>query len=243
MIRPASNNPLIQVSAWVGGLCLFCLAVGVQGAFRPLEPRALGQSVRALENSSTVALEDELFILPPPLGAEENEVADSEEAALEPESSELPPLPEISPLDVPEMAELDTLEKLPTPAAPLVKPPPTPKPAEGKPKTIAKPTNTTKGVANGLTGGSGDPTLFTGSGPGTFPRPTYPAAARASRQQGLVKLSVVVEATGTPSMVSVLTSSGYASLDRAAKDTVSRGWRWPAGVVRRFTVPLNFVLK
>jgi protein TonB len=76
-----------------------------------------------------------------------------------------------------------------------------------------------------------------------FPSPNYPAAARANKEQGTVKLLVVVEATGIPSSVSVQSSSGSSALDNAARDHISRRWRWPAGEVRRFLVPVRFVLQ
>jgi protein TonB len=58
-----------------------------------------------------------------------------------------------------------------------------------------------------------------------------------------VRLLVTVEASGVPSSVTVSEPSGFASLDSAAKDTVQRRWRWPAGDVRKFIVPIRFVLQ
>jgi protein TonB len=85
--------------------------------------------------------------------------------------------------------------------------------------------------------------VFKGGGSGRFPSPSYPASARSAKQQGVVRLLVTVEASGVPSAVTVTESSGFASLDSAAKDTVQRRWRWPAGDVRKFIVPIRFVLQ
>ena len=95
----------------------------------------------------------------------------------------------------------------------------------------------------GTDGGSGAVTTFTGGGSGRFPPPSYPASARTAKQQGSVRLLVTVEADGSPSSVSVEASSGFAALDSAAHDQVSRRWRWPAGSVRRYIVPVRFILQ
>jgi TonB family protein len=58
-----------------------------------------------------------------------------------------------------------------------------------------------------------------------------------------VRLLVTVEASGLPSAVSVTISSGHPELDAAARDQVQRRWRWPAGEVRRYIVPVKFVLQ
>lgn len=58
-----------------------------------------------------------------------------------------------------------------------------------------------------------------------------------------MRLLVTVESSGVPSSVAVQSSSGFSSLDNAARDQVSRRWRWPAGNVRRFIVPVRFVLQ
>jgi protein TonB len=56
-------------------------------------------------------------------------------------------------------------------------------------------------------------------------------------------LLVTVEASGLPGAVSVSSSSGHAILDSAARDHVQRRWRWPSGEVRRYIVPIRFVLQ
>ncbi|MYD78802.1 MAG: energy transducer TonB, partial [Gammaproteobacteria bacterium] len=77
--------------------------------------------------------------------------------------------------------------------------------------------------------------------------PRYPYRSRANNEQGRVILRVVVDRKGKPKEVSVLESSGYSRLYKAARKAVKR-WRFqPAqkdghsiqGVVQ---VPINFVL-
>ncbi|HEY8966395.1 MAG TPA: energy transducer TonB [Candidatus Methylacidiphilales bacterium] len=79
------------------------------------------------------------------------------------------------------------------------------------------------------------------------PPPTYPESARRSRQEGLVRLLVIVNAEGRPESVEVAGSSGYDALDRAAVEAV-RNWKFrpaqEAGIAvrSRVSVPVRFRL-
>jgi len=57
------------------------------------------------------------------------------------------------------------------------------------------------------------------------PRPEYPMLARRRGQQGRVLVRLDVASDGTPSAARVVHSSGVPSLDRAAREAVSR-WRF-----------------
>lgn len=57
------------------------------------------------------------------------------------------------------------------------------------------------------------------------PSPPYPALSRRLREQGRVLLRVHVSAQGQPEVVELRESSGYARLDQAAREVVSR-WRF-----------------
>jgi protein TonB len=59
------------------------------------------------------------------------------------------------------------------------------------------------------------------------PAPPYPAASRRAGEQGRVVLRVLVNARGGADEVELLTSSGYARLDAAAREAVRR-WRFVA---------------
>ncbi|SDT92429.1 TonB family C-terminal domain-containing protein [Verrucomicrobium sp. GAS474] len=79
------------------------------------------------------------------------------------------------------------------------------------------------------------------------PPPTYPESARRARQQGLVRLMVIVNEEGRPENIDVAGSSGYSDLDSAAVSAV-RNWRFrPAmeggtPVKSRVSVPVRFRL-
>jgi len=74
----------------------------------------------------------------------------------------------------------------------------------------------------------------------------YPVAALHSRMEGTVLLKVLVDERGVPQDVIVLKGSGYALLDRSAREQVMQGWKFaPAMVdghaVRAWAqVPVNF---
>lgn len=79
------------------------------------------------------------------------------------------------------------------------------------------------------------------------PRPAYPRQARQQRMQGRVLLEVQVSAEGDPVRVALRSSSGFALLDQAATEAVSR-WRFvPAhragrAVEALVEVPIRFAL-
>ncbi|RKP57781.1 energy transducer TonB [Pararobbsia silviterrae] len=56
-----------------------------------------------------------------------------------------------------------------------------------------------------------------------IPAPVYPSAARRIGREGTVSVAITIDRAGRFSAVSVLHSSGYADLDQAAVDAVSRG--------------------
>lgn len=79
------------------------------------------------------------------------------------------------------------------------------------------------------------------------PKPPYPAVSRRMGEEGVVMLSVMIEADGTVSDVKVTRSSGFPRLDASALDTV-RHWRYvPAKkngvpVAFRYAQPIRFSL-
>jgi periplasmic protein TonB len=81
----------------------------------------------------------------------------------------------------------------------------------------------------------------------TNPKPDYPIASQRRREEGVVVLNVAVDASGTPTSISLQRSSGHPLLDRAALDAVRRWTFEPArlgGVpmVSRVDVPVRFSL-
>lgn len=234
MITPARQRDAHLLSAWAAGIALLCLGIGMEGAGMPLLPAS---ELRLADGKDDTVVVEEFTPAPAP-----TDQSVTEPPPPEPEQDiEIPPLPEITPpLTPPEMVEITPLEEAP--------PPPKPKPVETKPeppkpKPAPRPASKPSAPSSGTSSGS-SPVAFSRAGSaGRFPDPTYPASARAAKVQGSVRLLVTVEASGIPSAVEVTSSSGSAALDNAARDTISRRWRWPAGAVRKFIVPIRFVLQ
>jgi protein TonB len=131
----------------------------------------------------------------------------------------------------------------------MATPQPSPKPAPRKVAQASTPTK--KGVANSpasgaLTKGAPEGTGRQLIGKPTYivkPSPSYPAESRSAREQGLVILRITVNATGRPTHVEILKSSGYHRLDRAALEA---GWRCRirnASAGDQFDAPLRFNLQ
>jgi len=245
MILPPRHINAHLLSTWTAAVCTTVLGVGFYGAAQPVMPvddspplfLEIGEDVEFVE-----------FQAPGDPGPAEEDVLEEEDTPIEEviEDVEIPPLPEIvEPLTPPEMQELTPLEEIRQPEPPKMVPPkPAPeKPKPEKPRPVRrKPQSAGTGTGTGGGGGSGPPTVFSGAGKGRFPAPTYPAAARSAGHQGTVRVLVVVEESGMPSACSVQISSGSSYLDSSAVSTISRRWRWPKGPVRRYIVPVRFVL-
>lgn len=235
-------------STWTAALCATVLGVGLHGATQPVLP-TLESAPMFLEIGEDPDLVE--FQAPGEPAAEQPEQIDPEqiEEPIE-EDYEVPPVPEmVAPLTPPEMPNLTALEEPPPPAPepPKIIPKPDPKPPKPvppKPRKASRPfTPGVTGTGTGGGGGSGPPTVFNSGGGGRYPLPSYPQAARSAQLQGIVRLLVVVEASGMPSSVSVQMSCGHSILDSAARDHISRRWRWPKGETRRYIVPVRFVLQ
>ncbi len=242
MITPARQRDAHLLSAWAAGIALLCLGIGMEGAGMPLLPVS---ELRLTDSKDDIVMVEEFTPAPAPA-----DQSVTEPPPPEPEQDiEIPPLPEITPpLTPPEMVEITPLEEPPPPPMPEPvekKPePPKPKPeTKPEPRPAPRPASKPSAPSSGTSSGS-SPVAFSRAGSaGRFPDPTYPASARAAKAQGSVRLLVTVEASGIPSAVEVTSSSGSSALDNAARDTISRRWRWPAGAVRKFIVPIRFVLQ
>lgn len=240
MILAQKNSNAHLASTWALSVALATLGIGLYGATQPLLPPS--ENIVVVQDIGDAVFIEEFN--PPAAAAAEVELPPETEPEIV-EELEIPPLPVIeAPLSPPEMAELTPLE--PVREAPPAKVEPQ-KPAPiSKPKPAARKPSASKTGTEGQagSGSTGVPTLFSGGGKsGRFPSPSYPASARSSRLQGVVRLLVVVESSGLPGSVSIETSSGHLSLDNAASDHIRRRWRWPAGDVRRYIVPVRFVLQ
>lgn len=74
------------------------------------------------------------------------------------------------------------------------------------------------------------------------PEPPYPPMARQEGREGLVELEVIVRHSGRVESAIVARTSGYADLDRAARETVVAKWRFPAGQPGHQYVRVSFRL-
>jgi TonB family protein len=78
--------------------------------------------------------------------------------------------------------------------------------------------------------------------------PNYPPLSRRLKEQGLVMLTVYVNASGRAEQVTIKKSSGFSRLDSAAIEAV-KNWRFAAAkqgdqlVASYVQVPINFILE
>lgn len=227
----------LPFAAWLSGLALAMLVFGGYGAMRPLLPSP-GEILITAGNDEVAIAELQAM--------QEDSAAASKETGPKtpaPEADlDIPSLPEIpTPLLPPEVPELVAMDK-PPPLSKLTTPTPKPK---VQPVSAAKPARHASAEKEAGGGSREGPAtqVMSGIGSGRFSSPAYPSAARALRQQGLVRVLVTVETSGTPSSVEVQTSSGFPALDNAAQDHIRRRWRWPAGPVRRYIAPIYFQIR
>jgi protein TonB len=116
---------------------------------------------------------------------------------------------------------------------------------------MAQPSST--GQPNGLIRAALTPAAKSSAGDrgasprGNNPKPAYPFVARRRGQEGQVLLNVEVLPNGTAARVEIARSSGFRSLDEAARHAVAR-WRFlpaqqgGAAVAALVTVPIRFSL-
>ena len=160
-----------------------------------------------------------------------------------------PPPAEAIPDKVEEPPEADPLDlhvpipmvSLPTPTAPVlaqsseIRPPAAPPRTEpASPTTVATPAQT-------IAAGDLSSSMI------HAPPPRYPRESRRLREQGTVVLELTLAIDGRVRHLRIVTSSGHARLDEAARDAVEH-WRWSptlnAGVPVqvRGTVEIPFIL-
>lgn len=168
-------------------------------------------------------------------------------AAFAPQDLKRPPSAPAPPKPVAQQPQLDPARPTPQPevapeatraAAVTPSPAPAPSPAEAAP-TPAPPGPPAPAVT---------PPSFTAAYLNN-PGPQYPYESRVKRQEGIVRLKVLVTPEGRADQVLVERSSGFPALDEAALDVVKRRWRFvPAkqdgrSVSAWVVVPMAFSLK
>jgi protein TonB len=160
----------------------------------------------------------------------------------EPEKKEEPPPHQQDPPPEPPQKPAE-IEEPPPQKPPEQKPVPRPPPAR---KSISPrsgpagnaPSAGTQGSVQGAMGSTAMRPLF--SYP---PRPSYPAEARAAKEEGTVLIRMVVNADGRPTQVSVAKSSGFPRLDRSAQEAAWRCRIRNAAPGAQFDAPIVFKLR
>lgn len=217
MLKPESNRVGLKILA----LIVVILAhVGIVFAL-------LGSNTKLVTLSSDTYLDQTAGQFTPTSKIEFFEVADipAPKPVEKPIAVESEEKPDVNPVEPEPEPEPPKPEPKPKPK-PTPQPKPTPKP-QAQPKTEQKPaapakTNEQGRQASG-TEGSGKDAVTSANHLGGYlnnPKPNYPFQSLERGEQGTVILSVVVEANGKPSRVTVKVSSGYPRLDRAALNTV-----------------------
>ena len=77
---------------------------------------------------------------------------------------------------------------------------------------------------------------------GSIPRPPYPTISQENGEEGTVVLKIMVSPEGKVTNVGVAKSSGFARLDRAARNAGKSGRFQPSGWTE-YTVPVSFKLQ
>jgi len=150
------------------------------------------------------------------------------------------PIPEEPPPqeETPEVLPEATPQATPPPKPPSPKPP-TPKPKKSTAPPVVKPSSSSAQFAGPA--GSGSPQASQAS---FAKRPSliYPVESRQAREEGTVLLRITVDSRGRPTNVTVIKSSGFSRLDRAA---IEGAWRCRIRNAKAGTtldVPLRFDL-
>lgn len=244
----SGRRKIIILLSWIVGITGSFLTAGIVGVFADDLPPI---HMRTLEGEIDETPMDETSM------AELMAMGDNAAESTEPEPVETLEIPEVvetppENLDLPEIAEAMTAEDIfAVPTAPKIEDAlrpvdpekrqltPTPKRTKVGPVATSKGTGASSTQA-GTAGGSG---IGSGTGKGRFPPPPYPEFARSAGMQGTVRLSISVSAAGVVEGVSVISSTGYSSLDESAASWVRRNFRWPASATsHRHTLPLTFRL-
>ncbi|WP_395743281.1 TonB family protein [Prosthecobacter sp.] len=249
--RRSSLLQVVITLSWVVGITSSFLTVGIIGLFAadlpPIHLKTLEDLDEAAELPMVETSMAELMSM-----ESSTEVSAATEPVL---PVEIPEVVETPPenLDLPEIAEAMTMEDIfavPTapkiesalqPVDPVIKRKPVQAPSSTRTAAVASRGGTGASTSQAGTAGGGG-TAGSG-GKGKFPQPSYPDFARSAGMQGTVRLSITVGPSGAVEAVTVISSTGFSSLDDYAASHVRRNWHWPPGTAHRYTLPLTFRLR
>lgn len=231
---------------WVLGTCAAFLTVGVVGMFakdvpwyelKTLEALTEVEDLDEMTEAAMAELQgdsgpmEEVAEEPVELPVEITEILESP-----PDVQDLPELVEaMTPEDIFAIPTAPRIEDALRPVDPVVKPKPRPRPApSSKPRaTVAKATGGT-GVPNGSPGGmvGGVPggTGTSRTGKLIQPKPPYPSFAASGGMHGRCQIVVNFGTSGRVDSASVVSSTGYSSLDSYTADFIQRKWYYQGGL-------------
>ena len=254
-LSPEEN---LRPLSWLVAVTGVFLLTGIAGLVREEPGLVITLSGAAGKGASEVASQDTTMA---ELQALEQAPEIQTDATATPEVVEVPELTQVVPdvADLPELTEaLVTEDVFAVPAAPRIEtalqpvtPAARPKPKPQPRQVAAQPgrsraTTTAAGAPGGTqgNGGGGGGNGAVGSGgKGRFPAPPYPSFARSRGIQGSVTLTVRVSPSGIVEDATVSAGTGFSELDNYAASWVRRNWRFPAGAVRSFRLPISFKLR
>ena len=245
--RPTADVPVGL--SWLVGITASFLAVGVIGVITNSIPSV---TLRAFA-------EEEAPVVLPDISMASLELTNSIETPADSpaEQTDMPLLPEVTApppqvtnVDIPEPVDALTEEDIfSVPAAPVViamedVAQPRPKTTPTPPRTTRTPTTSQRQSSSSTSSSGGGGTSMSASARGgRFPAPPYPSFAKSARMQGTVRLRLSVGAGGNVESATVLSGTGFSVLDEYAANWVRRNWRFKAGPVASYTLPLSFKLK
>ncbi len=162
-----------------------------------------------------------------------------------PEPKPQPPKPQIKPLPPPPVLVAERPVPVPTPAVEAPKPEPRPEPV---PEVLPPPVPPVVAEAPK----PAPPPPPTPPRPADYlnnPKPPYPALSRRLREEGIVRLNILVNPDGSVAQLEIARSSGFPRLDEIALKTVQSSWKFEparqAGkpVAAWVIVPIQFTLR
>jgi len=205
---------------------IFTLAVWITCTGMGLSGLALGWPELAERKAEPPALQAELI----DTQLEQNtDAADNADPDPIPPSEQPPQPPDLP--DLPPLPELPAFVQKVAPTAPATKP-------DAKPRAVAPRESSNRAAAS--SGAPSAQNLTMGIGEGRQPAPFYPREALSRRQEGTVKIQLLVGTDGQVLSAEVWEPSPWPLLNAAALGVVRGQWHFPAGPVRLYRVPIRF---
>jgi protein TonB len=162
-----------------------------------------------------------------------------------PEPKPQPPKPVIKPLPPPPVLTAQRPVPTPDPQAVVETPKPLPEPVpEVLPPPAPAVVEATKPASSAAPPSPPRPADYLAN-----PKPPYPSLSKRLREEGTVRLNILVNPDGSVARLELAKSSGYPRLDQSAMNTVQSSWKFEPGrqggnpVAAWVIVPIQFTLR